>query len=227
MTPSMDSLLSEHPEPTASDVSSEAVSVRRVCLFGGSFDPVHGGHVAMARAAMEHCGLDRVVFLPAGLSPFKQDAPPLFSPHQRLELLRLALKGEKKMEISDLDLRMPPPSWTWRLVERWQGLHPTDELYWLMGTDQWDQLHRWARFPLLVSQLRFIVYLRGRALPTSRPGVRVSFISAHHPASSSVIRRCLAEARAIPAGWMSPAVEAKAQSFLAQRDTSSTVDSMG
>lgn len=167
----------------------------------------------MARAAIIQCRLDRVVFLPANTSPFKQGKPPLFSPPQRLELLRLTLAGESGLELSELDLRMPPPSWTWRLVERWQERHPADTLYWLMGTDQWDQLHRWARFPWLAEQLHFIVYLRGDTAPVERPGVRVSFIEARHPASSSGIRQCLREHLALPSDWMNPKAEAKAREF--------------
>lgn len=192
-----------------------ASTQRRVCLFGGSFDPVHSGHLAMAKTALEHCCLDRVVFLPASISPFKQADPPLFSAAQRLELLRLAIAGEQKLELSDLDLLMPPPSWTWRLVERWKQLHQEDILYWLMGTDQWDQLHRWARFPWLAEQLHFIVYLRGETPAVQRPGIRVSFIEARHPASSSGIRRCLREHLPLPPGWMNPAVAAKAWEFYA------------
>lgn len=190
-----------------------AQAPRRTCLFGGSFDPVHAGHITMARAAIRQCGLDRVVFLPANLSPFKQGEPPLFSPQQRLELLRLTLAGESSLELSDLDLRMPPPSWTWRLVGRWQERHPDDTLYWLMGTDQWDQLHRWARFHWLTEQLHFIVYLRGDTAPVVRPSVRVSFIEARHPASSSGIRQCLREHLAMPSGWMRPEAADKAREF--------------
>lgn len=175
---------------------------RRVCLFGGSFDPVHGGHLAMARAVLESDEADRVVFLPARLSPFKLQRPPLFATGVRLWLLRRALRGERGMEVSTLDLELPPPSWTWRLVECWQRLHPQDELCWLMGTDQWNELHRWARFDWLARHLRFIVYHRGEGAPLERPGLRVRFIVARHPASSSAIREALLRGEPVPAGQM-------------------------
>lgn len=175
---------------------------RRVCLFGGSFDPVHGGHLAMARAVLEAGEADTVVFLPARLSPFKMQRPPLFAAGMRLWLLRRALRGERGMELSTLDLELPPPSWTWRLVECWRRLHPQDELCWLMGTDQWNELHRWARFDLLAEQLRFIVYHRGEGEPMERPGLRVRFIVARHPASSSAIREALLRGEAVPEGQM-------------------------
>lgn len=188
----------------------------RTCLFGGSFDPVHSGHLTMARAAIAQCGLDRVVFLPANVSPFKQEDPPLFSPEQRLTLLRLALRHEPHLEVSDLDLTLPPPSWTWRLIEHWRNSHPQDHLFWLMGTDQWNQLHRWARYELLIEQLRFIVYTREGAATVDRPGVSVRFIEALHPASSSGIRACLRAGRDIPHGWMPRDVADCARAFFAQ-----------
>ncbi len=189
----------------------------KTCLFGGSFDPVHGGHLLMAAEARRMCGLDRVVFLPAARSPFKVESAAFFSDAQRLELLRLAATGLPWAEVSELDLSLPAPSWSWRVVEAWKELHPADELCWLMGTDQWEQLHRWARYEYLVKQLHFIIYARGEgaaALPQPREGVRATFICGHHPASSSAIREALLRGEALPEGWMPATAEAAARRML-------------
>ncbi len=188
----------------------------KTCLFGGSFDPIHSGHLLMAAEAQRVCGLDRVVFLPAARSPFKLESTALFTDEQRLELLRLATAGLPWAELSELDLRLPAPSWSWRVVAAWKELHPQDELYWLMGTDQWEQLPRWARYEYLAEQLHFIVYARG-SMPQPREGVRASFICGHHPASSSAIREALLAGSPLPEGHMPPAAEEAARCFLAGR----------
>ncbi len=188
----------------------------RTCLFGGSFDPVHSGHLLMAAEAQRVCGLERVVFLPAARSPFKVKSAALFSDDERLELLRLALAELPQAEVSDLDLCLPAPSWSWRVVEAWRQAHPQDELYWLMGTDQWEQLHRWARYEYLVENLHFVVYAR-EAMPQPRTGVRATFIQGNHPASSSAIREALLAGSPLPPAWMPRAAEAAAREMLAGR----------
>lgn len=179
----------------------------KTCLFGGSFDPVHAGHLAIATAAQEHCRLDSVVFLPAACSPFKQNNTTRFTDTQRLRMLQLATEALPWATVSTLDLQLPPPSWSWRIAELWHQQHPEQELYWLMGTDQWEQLHRWARYDYLCELLHFIVYHRDEA-PHPRPGVRSTFIcTGLHPASSSLIRKALQQRTPVPDGWLPPAVE--------------------
>ena len=179
----------------------------KTCLFGGSFDPVHAGHLTIAAAAQKQCGLDEVVFLPAACSPFKQGRSTLFSDAQRLQMLQLTTEDFPWATVSELDLQLPPPSWSWRLAEHWHQQHPETELYWLMGTDQWEQLHRWARYDYLCELLHFIVYHRDTP-PQPRSGVRSTFIcTGMHPASSSAIREALQTGTSLPADWLHPDVE--------------------
>lgn len=180
---------------------------RSICLFGGSFDPVHEGHLSIAAAAHAACDLDEVVFLPAACSPFKQGKQHFFTDAQRMDMLRLATAGKSWAIVSDLDLTLPPPSWSWRLAEHYRNAEPAAKLYWLLGTDQWEELHRWGRYDYLVQQLHFIVYHRGTA-PQPREGVRSTFLSGDHPASSSAIRAALQAGQPLPQGWLHPAVAA-------------------
>ena len=173
----------------------------KTCLFGGSFDPIHTGHLAIAKAAVECAGLDCVVFLPAACSPFKTGKTACFAPQQRLDMLYRATQGLPWATVSDLDLILPPPSWSWRIVEVWRQQHPQDELYWLMGTDQWEQLHKWARYDYLTEHLHFIVYHRDTP-QQPRDGVRATFISGAHPASSSAIRQALQGHGDFPQDWI-------------------------
>ena len=173
----------------------------KTCLFGGSFDPVHAGHLQVAADAQRACGLDEVVFLPAADSPFKQGSRHMFTDGQRFAMLRLATQGLPWARVSGLDLQLPPPSWSWRIVEAWRSAHPAAQLFWLLGTDQWDELHRWGRYDYLVQQLTFIVYHRGHA-PAPRPGVNAVFLEGAHPASSSRIRHLLQQGAPLPDGWL-------------------------
>ena len=179
----------------------------KTCLFGGTFDPVHAGHMAIAAAAREACEPERVVFLPAACSPFKKEGSTLFSDAVRVAMLREATRELPWAEVSELDMQLPPPSWSWRVVEAWRAAHPEDELYWLLGVDQWELLHLWARPDYLAEQLTFIVCHRGNA-PEPRPGVRALFLQGpQHPASSSALREALQGGHPLPAGWLSPEVE--------------------
>lgn len=186
----------------------------KACLFGGSFDPVHAGHVAIAAAAQAQCGLDRVVFLPAARSPFKEDGSGLFGDEVRLQMLREVTREAEWMEVSDLDLRLEAPSWSWRIVQAWRAERPEDELYWLLGTDQWELLHLWARPDYLAEQLTFIVYHRGEE-PQPRAGVRACFLRGPElPMSSSAIRAALMGHGILPDGWLHPRVEKLAREAL-------------
>lgn len=191
----------------------------KVCLFGGSFDPVHAGHLAIAAAARQACGLKRVVFLPAARSPFKEEGSLLFSNEVRLAMLHEAVRGLPWAEVSELDMQLPAPSWSWRVAEAWQMAHPGEELYWLLGTDQWELLHLWARPEYLAELVTFIVYYRGGSEPRPRPGVRSVFLpGAVHPASSSAIRAHLATDEPVSPGWLAPGVEQLARQYLATRE---------
>lgn len=174
---------------------------RHICLFGGSFDPIHAGHMHLACAARRVCQLDEVVFLPAACSPFKMEHEPFLTDEQKLEQLLNATKDLPWARVSDLDLRLPPPSYSWRLVEIWRDLEPEAELYWLMGVDQWQQLQHWGRYEYLVENLHFIVHHRDEQAPEAKAGVRATFIAGHHPASSSAIRSMITRGERIPKSW--------------------------
>ena len=184
----------------------------KLCLFGGSFDPVHNGHVTMAQEAILRCGLDELHFLPTAESPFKPDNAFLFRAEQRLALLRSATAGMAHIRISEDDLRLPPPSWSWRLVELYRCRYPDAKLYWLLGTDQWSELHRWARPDYLAEQLNFIVCYRGEPAQP-RAGFRSTMIPLALPESATELRRCLRQHLPLPEGWMPPATAALARRF--------------
>lgn len=176
----------------------------KLCIFGGSFDPVHEGHVRVASRAREHCGLDCVLFMPCSLSPLKAQAPAA-TDAQRCRMMELALEGLDWAVLDRTDLTLPRPSWSWRVAECVKAAHPGAELFWLMGKDQWDALEQWGRWRHLAGMVTFIVYHRGGA-PAPRKGVRSVFIEGDEPASSTGVREAL-RAGVRPVPHLAPAVE--------------------
>ena len=161
---------------------------RRVALFGGSFDPVHLGHVAIARAAVAQAGLDRVIFLPARQSPLKSVGPEA-SGAMREEMLRAALAGEGWAEISDWELERPGPSYSWEAAQHFREAGEADqEWYWLMGVDQWEVLEKWVRWEALANGVIFLVFGREGRAGRPREGVRAQFLEGEFGGSSSEVR---------------------------------------
>ena len=148
--------------------------VERVGIFGGTFDPVHFGHLILAEAALEELDLDRIIFVPAGLSPFKTQRPPMASAALRLEMLRAAVAGESRFEIDDRELRREGPSYTIDSVTEMFGDHPGVRFIYLIGTDNLHDLDRWHRIGELRNLVDFAILDRegSYTLPSDLPVVR-------------------------------------------------------
>jgi nicotinate-nucleotide adenylyltransferase len=111
----------------------------RVGVFGGTFDPVHVGHLAIANAALESVPLDRVLFVPARRAPLK-DRGPVADEEDRLRMLELAVGGEPRFSVSRIELDRAGPSYT---VETLEQLTGNDDLFLILGSDAMANLPRW------------------------------------------------------------------------------------
>lgn len=131
----------------------------KIGLFGGSFDPVHCGHLLVAQAACEELGLTRLFFIPAAQSPFKPDSAPAPAP-ERLRLLRLALAGKSHYEIDEQELRRGGTSFTIDTVQDYTRRHPGAELFYLIGADHAGQLPKWRSAESLARLAEFVVIPR-------------------------------------------------------------------
>jgi nicotinate-nucleotide adenylyltransferase len=136
--------------------------LRRIGIYGGTFDPVHHAHLILAREAIELLELERLIFVPAALSPHKQDRPPTPS-HIRVEMLHAAIAGELRFTIDEVELRRPPPSFTVDTIEDFRRANPSDEIFLCIGSDNLPRLHTWHRFEELRKLVRFVVLDRGSA----------------------------------------------------------------
>ncbi|MEN3028515.1 MAG: nicotinate-nucleotide adenylyltransferase [Aquificaceae bacterium] len=123
-------------------------------FFGGSFDPVHVGHLLVARDVKEAMGFERVVFLPTFQAPLKE--PHGATPEERLQMLRLSLKGLEDYEVSEIEIRRGGISYT---VDTAEELHRTlgERPFFLLGADSFLSLHLWKEPVLLTRLARFLV----------------------------------------------------------------------
>src|SRR5436190_20938674 len=133
--------------------------MERIALFGGSFDPVHLGHLLVAQAAYEEIQLTRLFFIPAAQSPFKPDSTPA-PPAARLQMLRLALAGQPNYELDDQEIRRGGVSFTIDTVRHYVATYPNAQLFYLIGADHVPQLSKWRGATDLARMVEFVVIPR-------------------------------------------------------------------
>jgi len=138
---------------------SRIPGVQRIGLFGGSFDPVHLGHLLVAQAAREELDLTRLFFIPAAQSPFKPDRQPTAA-SERLRLLRLALAGQPWCELDDQELHRGGVSYTIDTVRDYARRFPDAQLFYLIGADHVAMLPQWREADELARRLEFVVIPR-------------------------------------------------------------------
>ena len=133
----------------------------RIGIYGGTFNPPHIGHIRAAQEAVRSLALDKLLVIPDRIAPHKELPEGSASPEQRLAMLRIALKDEPGMELSDMELRREGKSYTYETVEQLREEYPGDELILFMGTDMFLTFHQW-RFPeRILAQASIGVFYRG------------------------------------------------------------------
>jgi nicotinate-nucleotide adenylyltransferase len=140
----------------------------RVGIFGGTFDPVHVGHLAIANAALDEFGLDHVYFVPARRSPLKQHAP-IATAEDRLAMLTAAIAGEARFRVSPVELDRKGPSFT---VDTLETLRGEGELFLILGSDAYADFERWHE-PARIRGLAAIVVAARPGAPNAPRGIRV------------------------------------------------------
>lgn len=114
----------------------------RIGIFGGSFDPVHNGHIQLVQAFIKELSLDRALIVPAFVSPFKQENKAA-SPSHRLYMCRLAFESINKTEICDIELRRTGASYTYETLEELKKIYKNDKLFLITGADSFVSIHTW------------------------------------------------------------------------------------
>ena len=132
----------------------------KIGLYGGSFDPIHHGHLILAREAREQLGLDRVLFIPAALSPHKLASTPTPGEARR-EMVAAAVAGEPGFACEDCDLRRAGPSFAIETVRELRARWPDAEFFYLIGHDNVAKLPTWHSYEELRRAVQFVVFGRG------------------------------------------------------------------
>ena len=145
---------------------------QKIGLFGGSFDPIHLGHLILARDAMEQLGLAKVIFIPANISPHKLDHPP--TPAQaRCEMVAAAIAGEPRFEWDDCEVRREGTSFAVDTVRLMIHRHPEADFFYFIGEDNLAALPTWKEITELPRLAQFVVLARsGAPVDTEFPLVR-------------------------------------------------------
>lgn len=158
-------------------------------IFGGSFDPIHVGHVALARYALEHAGLDEVWLMVSPRNPLKPHAT-IASNEQRLEMVRLATEDIKGLRVCDFEFSLPIPSYSWLTLTTLREAYPDISFRLIIGGDNWADFDRWKNPDLIREEFGVIVYPRpGEEIPVPPPGVTILADAPQMPISSTQIRQ--------------------------------------
>ena len=199
-----------------------------VGLLGGTFDPIHYGHLAAARAAQQALALDHVWFVPSARPPHRPDSPQA-SEYHRLAMIRLAIEDGAGWEVADLELRRHGPSYTYDTLTTLNrdGLPPS-QIFFITGADAFAEIATWHRYPGVLDLAHFVVVARpGYSIDTLRGRVpalanrmiepadlavsstpRVILVAAETPDVSSTAIRGRAARHESLDGFVPPAVSA-------------------
>ena len=175
--------------------------MKKIAIYGGTFDPIHHGHLIVAREAREKLGADEVIFIPARVSPLRKTTP-IARDEIRLLMIQAAIDEEPGFAMNDCELRRPPPSYTIDTVEQIRQLKGDATIYCLIGEDNVGQLTKWRRFADLEKMVRFVVLDRTGQQPSHvYPVIRRKI-----DISATEIRKRVATGRSIRY-FVPPAVE--------------------
>ena len=133
----------------------------KICLFGGSFNPIHKGHIKIAKEAINFLNLDKLIFIPCQKNPFKKNNY-YVSGGQRIEMINLVL--ENKMEVSDFEIKRQGFSYTIDTIKYFKNKYPNDELFFIIGSDNLTKLSKWKNIDQIVRMVKFVVFKRSNKI---------------------------------------------------------------
>jgi len=140
--------------------------MKRIAFFGGSFDPVHNGHLSIAQRLTSLFGLDEFVFIPAFHAPHKPDRRPT-SAYDRFAMLSLATRDETRISVSKIELELPEKPYTVETLERLKIDYPNTRIFFVMGADSWMDILTWREWEKVLAMVSHIV--------VTRPGYEIGF----------------------------------------------------
>lgn len=173
----------------------------KIGIFGGSFDPIHNGHIRLAQYAVEHTDLNQLWLMVSPRNPLK-DHGPIATDGQRLEMARLAVDGIPGIEVSDFEFHLPKPSYTYLTLTELQKAYPDHQFRLLIGGDNWANFQHWRHPEEIIQKFGLIVYPRpGEEIRTppnlssviDNSSLKILRSAPQMPVSSTQIRKLLKE----------------------------------
>ena len=131
----------------------------KVGILGGTFDPIHIGHLIAASSVYEALNLDSIVFIPAG-DPWQKRDRELSSGRDRFEMVKLATSDDDRFQASDIEISRSGPTYAIDTVREWKRLNPSDELYWIVGSDALSGIPSWHEWEAFVSEVTVVAVNR-------------------------------------------------------------------
>ncbi len=160
-------------------------------LFFGSFNPIHVGHLILASYMVEYTDLDRVMYVVSPKSPFKEKSS-LLNEYDRLALVQLAIEGDNRLDVTDVEFKLPQPSYTIHTLQHLEERYPDREFALMMGSDTVNSLPKWKNYEQLIAGYSIYVYPRPENPLSSIEGADIRQLDAPlMRLSSSFIRESL------------------------------------
>ncbi|SHF68248.1 nicotinate-nucleotide adenylyltransferase [Mariniphaga anaerophila] len=176
---------------------SKTFPAKKIGLYFGSFNPIHIGHLAIANYMVEYAGIDEFWFVVSPQNPFKQKAN-LLNDYDRLEMVQLAVEGDERLQVSDIEFFLPKPSYTVDTLAYLKDRNPNKNFQILMGSDNLENFHKWKNYETIVENYGAIVYPRPGFDKTKVKQHKNITIAEHAPQmeiSSSFIRNSIKEGK--------------------------------
>lgn len=172
---------------------------KKVGIYGGSFNPIHRGHIALARQMLRKAHLDEVWFLVSPLNPFKQASTDLLDDQTRLLLTRQALADEPRLVASDYEFHLPRPSYSWDTLQALSRDYPEHEFVLVIGADNWLAFDRWYHAEDILDSYPIVIYPReGCPIDAATLPPTVQLVKTRlYNVSSTDIRRRIREGRPV------------------------------
>lgn len=170
----------------------------RTGLYGGSFNPIHNGHIAIARQMTEKAGLDEVWFMVSPQNPLKE-RDTLLDDARRLEMAHTALEGETRLKACDYEFSLPRPSYTWHTLQALWRDYPEREFVLMIGADNWAHFGRWYHAEDIMRTCEMLIYpRRGYDIDTQSLPAGVRLIDTGlYDVSSTEIRQLIKDGKDI------------------------------